>query len=119
MVTDVNVPIKAFSWFVYMEADGSAARAICPMLGLLVVRPSVEEAKEELFELAKDYLEVKIRLSQEKGEDLDVARPTPAEAWDAHLLRFVWQCSSEPDQQGLLWACGILQKNLSAPEWGA
>jgi hypothetical protein len=111
VVSQTEVRLKAFSWFAYMDTDPPEARAIAPMLGLLIVRPNVHEAEEELFAVAKEYLELQIR----NGED--VARPTPSEAWEAHLLKFIWQCSARPDKRGQLWACGFIQKDLSRPEW--
>ncbi|MDP2671195.1 MAG: hypothetical protein Q8P13_01905 [bacterium] len=112
VAAQTEVKVKSFSWFAYMESDGSKARAISPMLGLLVVRPTVREAVDEMLGLAEDYLKFAI----EAGDE-DVSRPTPVEAVEAHLLKFIWQCSSRAEMQGQFWSCGVIQKDLSKAEW--
>lgn len=97
--------IGAFSWFAYLDYDGSVARAICPMLGFLVVRPTVSEAVGEMLDVTKDYLAA----VGKKDPGTSIARPTPPEAWEDHLVKFIWQLRAVPDGKDHYWDCGMIQ----------
>lgn len=96
-------PAPAFHWFAYVVPNGGISRAVCGSLGLLVVRPALKDAIDELLDLMDDY----VRETWQPGMDADVVkRRLPSEAWDEHIGQY---CDAQKffyGKQGTHWDCG-------------
>lgn len=92
-----------FQWFAYMDPEANEARAVSCSLALYVVRPTLQEATNELGVLMSDYITAKW---DPDTSQQDLHRSLPSEAWEAHTNRFCEILALASKDRGSKWDCG-------------
>lgn len=94
-----------FQYFAYVDPDSQEARALSGSLALYVIRPTLQEAVDELKLLMTDYIQVEARLDQSPE---DIKRKVPSDAWETHANLFCEVLGERSGEQGIDWECGSI-----------
>jgi len=91
------------AWIAYFDEEDRTARAVAPELSLVVERPTVRAAVDELQTLVRDYLAD----AQARGESRsDLLRLLPKDIFATHMTRLTKMIQRHIRETGTAWAVG-------------